>query len=125
MLFTARDVIRMTKYGELMDAATTLRLAEAEAKLVGNNIDNAMRACAGIVARRIELKDLKYKLLEMVIADYPGNILIALEKQIDKMVNVFEEQSGVMIEADSEETLRSMVSKKSKPMIPYMVINND
>lgn len=123
MQFTAFDVICASKYGEIVDATFTLRLAEVQAKLVGSNIDQAMRICAGAMARRVKMANLKYKLLEMVIADYPGNMVIEMEKQIEIMVETFTETSGAYVEAESLEELQDMMSEKPKPQpfIPYLV----
>lgn len=123
MQFSAYDVICASKYGEIVDATLTLRLAEIQAKLVRSDPDQAMRICAGAMARRVQMANLKYKLIEMVIADYPGNMVIEMEKQIDIMVETFIETSGVSVEADSLDDLKELIGTKPKPQpfIPYLV----
>lgn len=109
MEFTPRDLIVNSHYGEFPDAVITLRLAARIAVLDSRLPEDAMRVCAGMMARRVTNQKLKFALLEMVISDYPQNILVDILKTIKQMAQHLGRDLGRTIEADNKEQLVQML----------------
>ncbi|WAK44984.1 hypothetical protein Fifi067_00064 [Erwinia phage Fifi067] len=113
MKFTAYEVICASVYGHWPDAVTTLALAQGFAILDGRDMDDAMRMCAAKLAYRTKDKKLQSSLLSMVIAEYPSNILLSLQQQVDKMVKNLRKNGGETFEYESFEAMKNLLKKPS------------
>lgn len=111
MQFTAYEVICASVYGHWPDAVTTVTLAQKFAVLGGRDPDDAMRMCAAKLAYKTKDKKLQSSLLSMVIAEYPGNVLLAISKQVDTMVKNLKKNGGELFEYESYEAMRQLLKK--------------